>query len=104
MFERQKIFLSNRNFFCYLVAAVALDAVVVGLLLVVCAVGELVAAVVHGGDPAEAVLERLVHLLVPLAVPDHLLLLGEVLPLAHGHGAVEVLPIVHIFARVEAAF
>ena len=35
---------------------------------------------------------------MPLAVPDHLLLLGEVLALAHGHGAVEVFPVVHVLA------
>ena len=64
---------------------------------------ELVAAIVHGSDPPEAVLQRLVHLLMPLAVPDHLLLLRKVLALAHGHSAVEVFPIVHVLARNEAA-
>ena len=64
---------------------------------------ELIAAVVHGSDSAEAVLQRLVHLLVPLAVPDHLLLLGKVLALAHWHRAVEVLPVVHVLAGDEAA-
>ena len=59
---------------------------------------ELVATVVHGGHPAEAVLEGLVHLLVPLAVSDHLLLLCKVLALAHWHGAVEVFPVVHVLA------
>ncbi len=44
-------------------------------------------------DVPEPILERLVHLLMPLAVPDHLLLLGKVLPLAHRHRAVEVLSI-----------
>jgi hypothetical protein len=48
-----------------------------GLLLVVLATGELVGTVIGGGDPAEAVLECLVHLLMPLGVPDHLLLLGK---------------------------
>ena len=86
-----------------LVAALGLDAVVVGLLLVVAAVNELVAAVVHRGDPSEPVLQGLVHLLVPLAVSDHLLLLGEVLALAHGDGAVEMFPVVHVFTPREAA-
>jgi hypothetical protein len=44
-------------------------------------------------DVPEPILECLIHLLVPLAVPDHLLLLGKVLPLAHRHRAVEVLSI-----------
>ena len=86
-----------------LVAAVALDAVVVCLLLVVSALRELVTAVVHGSDPSEAVLESLVHLLVPLAVSDHFLLLGEIFPLAHGDCAVKVFPIVHVFAPGKAA-
>ena len=85
------------------VTAVTLDTVVVGLLLVVAAVNELVTAVVHRGDPSEPVLQGLVHLLVPLAVPDHLLLLGEVLPLAHGDGAVEMFPVVEVFTPGEAA-
>ena len=64
---------------------------------------ELITAVIHGSHSAEAVLQSLVHLLVPLAVPDHLLLLGKVLPLAHRHRAVEVLPVVHVLAGDEAA-
>jgi len=60
-----------------LVAALRLDAVVVGLLLVVLTTGEVVGAVVGRGDAAEAVLEGLLHLLVPLRVPNHLLLLGK---------------------------
>ena len=76
---------------------------VVGLLLVVGAVNELVTAVVHRSDPSEPVLQGLVHLLVPLAVSDHLLLLGEVLPLAHGDRAVEMFPVVHVFTPGEAA-
>ena len=87
-----------------LVAAVALDAVVVGLLLVVGAVNELVTAVIHRGHSPEAILEGLVHLLVPLAVSDHFFLLGKIFALAHGHRAVEVLTIVHIFAGIEATF
>ena len=64
---------------------------------------ELITAVIHGSHSAEAVLQSLVHLLVPLAVPDHLLLLGEVLALAHGDGAVEMFPVVHVFTPREAA-
>ena len=64
---------------------------------------ELITAVIHGSHSAEAVLQSLVHLLVPLAVPDHLLLLGKVLALAHWHRAVEVLPVVHVLAGDEAA-
>ena len=74
-----------------------------GLFLVMAALLELVAAVVHGRHPPEAVLQRFVHFLVPLAVTDHLLLLGEVLAVAHGHGAVEVLPVVHVLACRKAA-
>ena len=60
-----------------LVAALRLDAVVVGLLLVVLTSGKVVGAVVGGGDAAEAVLEGLLHLLVPFRVADHLLFLRE---------------------------
>ena len=105
-----------------LVTGVRVYAMVMGLLLVVLAARELVGTVIHGGDPPEPVLEGLVHLLVPLAVSDHLLLLCEnlahegrglalahipevvqgVVPLhlllAHGHGAVKVLPVVHVLA------
>lgn len=54
-----------------------LDAVVVGLLAVVLTVVESVRAVVHGRVAHEPVLQRLVALLVPLEVPDHLLLFHE---------------------------
>ena len=55
-----------------------LHAVVVRLLAVVGAVsGEAFVAVVEGGEAEEAVLQRVVALLVPLEVPDHLLLLHE---------------------------
>ena len=87
-----------------LVAAVTLDAVVVGLLLVMGAVHELVTAVVHGGHSPEAVLESLVHLLMPLAVANHFFLLCKIFSLAHGHSAVEVLAIIHVFAGIEATF
>ena len=54
-----------------------LEAVVVGLFAVVGAAAEAVATVVHGRVAHEAVLQRLVALLVPLEVADHLLLLHE---------------------------
>ena len=60
-----------------LVAGVGVDAVVVGLLLVVRARRELLGAVVHRGHTPKAVLEGLVHFLVPLGVTNHLLLLGK---------------------------
>ena len=50
---------------------------VVGLLLVVLASGELVGTVVGGGDSTEAVLVGLIHLLMPLAVTNHLFLFSE---------------------------
>ena len=87
-----------------LVAVLGVDAVVVGLLLVMGAVHELVTAVVHGGHSPEAVLESLVHLLMPLAVANHFFLLCKIFSLAHGHSAVEVLAIIHVFAGIEATF
>ena len=48
-----------------------------GLFAVVGAAAEAVATVVHGRVAHEAVLQRLVALLVPLEVADHLLLLHE---------------------------
>lgn len=53
------------------------DAVVVGLLAVVGASAVAVVAVVAGRVAHESVLERLVALLVPLEVADHLLLLDK---------------------------
>ena len=76
---------------------------VVGLLLVVLASGELVGAVVGGGDSTEAVLVGLIHLLMPLRVANHLLLLGKHLRLTHGHRAMEMLTVVHVFAVVGTA-
>lgn len=67
-----------------------LDAVVVGLLPVVPAAGVAIRAVVARRVPHEAVLQRLVPLLVPLEVTDHLLLLHEYPGVAVQ--AVEVLP------------
>ena len=75
---------------------------VMGLLLVVLASGELIGAVVGGGDASEAVLVGLIHLLMPLRVANHLLLLGKHLRLTHGHRAVEMLTVVHVFAVVGA--
>ena len=76
---------------------------VVGLLLVVLAAGELVHAVVGGGDPPEAVLVGLVHLLVPLRVAYHLLLLGKHFGLTHRHSAVKMLSVIHVFAVIRTA-
>ena len=99
-----KVHLDVRGADVDLVAAVALNAVVVGLLLVVGAVNELVTAVIHRGHSPKAVLKGLVHLLMPLAVPNHFFLLRKIFAFAHGHSAVEVLTIVHIFAGIEATF
>lgn len=78
------------------------DAMIVGLLLVVRAVGVSVRAVVQRRVPHEAVLQRFVALLVPLEVADHLLLLDEDARVAVQ--AVEVLPVVEVFAVRAAAF
>ena len=77
---------------------------VVGLLFVVLASGELVGAIVGGGDATEAVLIGLIHLLMPLRVSDHLLLLGKHFGFAHGHGAMEMLAVVHVFAIIRTTF
>lgn len=71
-----RVHLHVRRGYVDLVASL-FDAVVVRLLLVVRAIGEPVAAVVQGAVTHEAVLEGLVALLVPLEVPDHLLLFYE---------------------------
>ncbi len=66
------------------------ETVVMGLLAVVRTAMETVVAVVAGRVTKKAVLQRLVALLVPLEMPNHLLLLHE-----HLHGtldAVKVLP------------
>ena len=76
---------------------------VVGLLFVVLASGELVGAVVGGGDSTEAVLVGLIHLLMPLRVANHLLLFGKHLGLTHGHRAMKMLTVVHVFAVVGPA-
>lgn len=60
-----------------LVASLRLDAVVVGLLLVVLTSGEVIGTVVGRRHAPEAVLEGLLHLLVPFRVADHLLFLRE---------------------------
>lgn len=54
-----------------------LDAVIMRLFLVMRAVRVPVRAVVQRTVPHESVLERLIPFLVPLEVPDHLLLLDE---------------------------
>ena len=76
---------------------------VVGLLFVVLASGELVGAIVGGGDATEAVFVGLIHLLMPLRVANHLLLFGKHLGLTHGHRAMKMLTVVHVFAVVGAA-
>jgi hypothetical protein len=64
------------------------------LILVISSNGDLVIIIIMlTGDIPEPILKCLIHLLMPLAVPNHLLLLGKVLPLAHRHRAVEVLSI-----------
>lgn len=74
-----------------------------GLLFVVLAAGELVAAVVGGGDPPEAVLVGLIHLLMPLRMAYHLLLFGKHLGFTHRHRAVKMLSVVHVFAVIGSA-
>ncbi len=73
------------------------------LLFVVLAAGELVAAVVGGGDPPEAVLVGLIHLLMPLRVAYHLLLFGKHLGFTHRHRTVKMLSVVHVFAVIGSA-
>ncbi len=53
------------------------DAMIVGLLAIVLAAAVAIVTVVHGRVAHESVLQRLVALLVPLEVPDHLLLLDK---------------------------
>lgn len=74
------------------------------LLFVVLTPGELVGTVVGGGNPPEAVFVGFIHLLMPLGVSDHLLLLGKHLRLTHGHSAVKMFAVVHVFAVIRAAF
>lgn len=83
--------------------AVLVDAVIVGLLAIVGTLpaGMPLGAVVGGRVAHEAVLERLVALLVPLEVADHLLLLHEYPPAALQ--AVEVLPAAQVLAVRAAA-
>lgn len=73
-----------------------LDAVVMRLLLIVRAIRVPIRAIVQRAVPHETVLEALIAFLVPLEVPDHLLLLQK-----HPRvtvQAVEVLPVVEILA------
>lgn len=98
-----------------------LDAVVVRLFLVMRTVRVPVRAVVQRAVPHESVLERLVPFLVPLEVPDHLLLLDEdagvavqaVEVFSVGGKAIvsferecgrRVIPVVEVFAVRAAAF
>lgn len=77
------------------------DTVIVRLFFVVRAIGVAIRTIVQRTVPHETVLEALVALLVPLEVPDHLLLLEE-----HARitvQTVEVLPVVEILAVRAAA-
>ena len=87
-----------------LVTAVTLDTVVVGLFLVMGTVHKLVTAVIHWCHSSEAILESFIHLLVPLAVPDHFFLLCKIFALAHWYRTVKMFTIVHIFAGVKPTF
>lgn len=72
-----------------------LDAMVMRLFLIVRAIRVPIRAIVQRAVPHETVLQALVAFLVPLEVPDHLLLLQK-----HSRvtvQAVEVLPVVEIF-------
>lgn len=73
-----RMHLHVRRRYVYLVA-VLVNAVIVGLLSIVRAApaGMLFRTIVRRRVPHEAVLQRFVPLLVPLEVPDHLLLLYE---------------------------
>lgn len=71
--------------------AVVVHAVIVGVLVVVLTVPVLDAAVVRRGKPIEAILERLLALLVPLEVPNDFVLLVQHLAPTERVVAVEVL-------------
>ena len=80
-----------------------LQAVVVRLLAVVRTGAEALHAVVRRAAAEEAVRQRLVALLVPLEVADHLLLLHEDARVAGGGVAVKVLAVVQLAAEGVAA-
>ena len=80
-------------------AGAYLKAVVVSLLAVVGASAEAVAAVVHRRVAHESVLERLVALLVPLEVPDHLLFLDE-----HARVAVQTVEVLPSSIQIPFSF
>ena len=88
----------------HLVTAVALNAVIVGLFLVVSAIHKLITAIIHWCHSSEAILEGLVHLLVPFTMSDHFFLLCEIFALAHGDCTVKMLTIVHVFAGIKPTF
>lgn len=77
------------------------DTVIMRLFFIVRAIGIAIRAIVQRAVPHETVLEALVALLVPLEVPDHLLLLEEHARIAVQ--TVEVLPVVQILAVRAAA-
>lgn len=81
----------------------SLQAVVVRLLAVVRTGAEALHAVVRRAAAEEAVRQRLVALLVPLEVADHLLLLHEDPGVAGGGVAVKVLAVVQLAAEGVAA-
>lgn len=87
----------------HLVAA-TLQAMVVRLLAMVRAVGEALDALVDGRTAKEAMGERFVALLVPLEVPNHLLLLHEDARVARLRIAMKVLAIVQLAAQIVATF
>jgi len=99
-----KVHLHVRSADVDLVTVARLDAMIMRLFLVMLTARKLVGAIIRRSDSSEAVFISFIHLLMPLGVPDHLLLLGKHFGLAHGHRAVEMLTIVHVFAVERPAF
>ena len=77
---------------------------IVRLLFVMLASGKLIGTIIGRGDTSEAIFISFIHLLMPLRVSDHLLLLGKHFGFAHGHGAMEMLAVVHVFAIIRTTF
>ena len=96
--------LNIRCAYVNLVTTIALDAVVMGLFLVVGTILELIATVVHRRNSSKAIFECLIHFLMPLAVSNHFFFLCKIFPFAHGHRTVKMLTIVHIFTGRKATF
>lgn len=99
-----EVHLDIRRTYVNLVTAIALDAVVMGLFLVMRTILELIATVVHRRNSSKAIFEGLIHFLMPLAVPNHFFFLCKIFPFAHGHRTVKMLTIVHIFTTRKATF